>query len=180
MDSFYPQVEMVLVEDVNDIIDPLENADIDADIPAIKLELDDDVDSDEEFRLTEIDSYDIKEACERIKRESAQSSDAAEPFPGNTLWDDSDSSDHFIDSHDTKQETQSDADEKESIRTQMNKETAEPEAVKSEVDAAMEKIRVSLQRVSNNQSDENSTKYSLPKIRERSGQNQRTSQNGVD
>lgn len=53
MDSaFHPTVEMVLVADVNDIEDPLNSLDADDDISPMELELNDTVESDDEFQLS--------------------------------------------------------------------------------------------------------------------------------
>lgn len=68
---------MVLVEDVNDLVDPLESMDMDAEIPAIKLELDDNIESDAEFQLDESESYEAKECDEWIQRGDTPTSDIA-------------------------------------------------------------------------------------------------------
>lgn len=79
MDSYYPNVEMVFVEEVNDIIDPLDTVDMDsvADIPAIKLELDDTIDSDEEFHLNENKSIDAKGTHDWNDRDDTLTNDSS-------------------------------------------------------------------------------------------------------
>lgn len=53
------EVELILLDDVNDIPDPLECTDDFIDIPTTKLQLDDNVNNDDGFRINKID-------CDRI------------------------------------------------------------------------------------------------------------------
>lgn len=133
MDSYYPNVEMVLVEDVNDIVDPLDTIDIDIDIPAIKLELDDSINSDEEFQLKENKSYEEKGSDEWIEQsETLTNSDIVTSALTLTksFRDDSSSPNHVNDIDCKVEHIQCNPDEQKSIRARTKVEA--DESIKSE------------------------------------------------
>lgn len=144
MDSYYPNVEMVLVEDVNDIVDPLDTVEMDAEVPAIKLELDDNIESDAEFRLDESESYEAKECDEWIERNETPTSDIATEQLDlmNKILDDNSSSEQ---SDDNKKV---DPEERQAIETKVEIVAEEPvtENVADDIESkpTTKKTRVSL------------------------------------
>lgn len=86
---------MVLVDDVNDIIDPLDTVDMDAEIPAIKLELDDNIESDEEFCMKESEWCEANGSDEWVKRSETPSVNTTQSICENTFHDDNSESLHF-------------------------------------------------------------------------------------
>lgn len=145
MDSYFPNVEMVLVDDVNDIVDPLDTVEMDADTPAIKLELDDNIESDDEFRLNQNESYETKETDEWIKREEKMSSDlaTAEPILENDDWPlDNYDDDDNVDEDDTQSTCSKSPDEQNPIIVE-TKELQKIEAVYGGAESTIEKIKVS-------------------------------------
>lgn len=151
MDSYYPNVEMVFVEEVNDIIDPLDTVDMDsvADIPAIKLELDDNIDSDEEFRLNGNESIEAKDTHDWNDRDDTltnESSIAKTVFEITSPGDVS-SPGPDVDDYDGNEDIKCESDEQKPIQGSIEikiKDSTGVEAATVEVKPEIKKVKVSL------------------------------------
>lgn len=147
MDSYYPNVEMVLVDDVNDIIDPLDVVDMDADIPAIKLELDDNIESEEEFRMNENEWCEPNGSDEWVKRSQTPTNDGntTQSICENTFHDDIREPGHFDDDGYEKEEIQTDLEEQKPILPLTDIESKESiEDTDIQVKTISKKVRVHL------------------------------------
>lgn len=146
MDSYYPNVEMVLVDDVNDIVDPLNTVDMDADIPAIKLELDDNIESDEEFRMNESEWSEANGSYEWIKRSHTPTCNVntMQSNCENTFHDDNSEPGCFDDDGYANGDIQNEPEEHKPILTQTEVDSKEAiEDTKVEVKPVIKKVRVS-------------------------------------